>query len=61
MIQDTSNGIVISESLRKLLVGFSDDSLLTLIVVKMFGWHSLTMCVLLYVNYSLCISECITC
>ena len=43
MIQDTSNGIVISESLRKLLVGFSDDSLLTLIVVKMFGWHSLTI------------------
>ena len=60
MIQDTSSGIVISDSLRK-LVGFSDDSLLTLIVVKMFGWHSLTMCVLLYVNYSLCISECITC
>ena len=60
MIQDTSNGIVISDSLRK-LVGFSDDSLLTLIVVKMFGWHSLTMCVLLYVNYSLCISECIIC
>ena len=60
MIQDTSSGIVISDSLRK-LVGFSDDSLLTLIVVKMFGWHSLTMCVLLYVNYYLCISECITC